>query len=281
MMTTISSVVELKKKAFEVRKTILNMCVKAGTGHVTSSMSCVEILVALYYSGLMRYDAQNPKWEDRDRLILSKAQASPTLYTILADCGFYDKSWTDTFAQKNGKFGVHLQGTIPGVEISCGSLGNGFGTGAGIALGAKMSCKPYLIYAILGDGECYEGSIWETAMFAAHNKLNNLVAIIDRNYLCTTDFTENLIALEPMEDKWKAFGWETKRIDGHSMEQVIGALENVRSRRSPKPLVIIADTVKGKGIESISNSIMNHGVAPKGDAAKLALAELERSCCNE
>ena len=276
-----ANIQQLKQKTQEIRRTALQMCIKAGTGHVTSSMSCAEILVALYYGGILNYDPKNPRWPQRDRLILSKAQASPALYAILSDIGFYPKEDIWTFAQKNGKFGVHLQGTIPGVEISCGSLGNGFGTGAGIALGAKMDRDLYLVFALLGDGELYEGSTWETAMFAAHNHLNNLVAIVDRNYLCTTDFTENLIALEPLDDKWRAYGWDVERIDGHSMEAVVNSLSSVRNRRSNKPLVIIADTVKGKGIESLSNSPMFHGIAPKGEAAKKALDELERSFCHE
>lgn len=270
---------ELKLKATDIRRMILNMCIKAGTGHVTSSLSCVEILVALYYGGIMKYNPRKPDWEDRDRLILSKAQASPTLYSILADCGYFDKEWLDTFAQVNGKFGVHLQGTIPGVEISCGSLGNGFGTGAGIALGAKMNRQLYMVFAVLGDGELYEGSVWETAMFAAHHRLNNLVAIVDRNYLCTTDFTENLIQLEPLDEKWRSFGWEVKHIDGHSLEQVIDALQNIRNRPCAKPLVVIADTVKGKGVESLSSSPMFHGIAPQGKDAEKAIKELERGSC--
>ena len=272
---------ELKKKALQIRKMILNMCIKAGTGHVTSSMSCVEILVALYYGGILRHDPKNPKWPERDRLILSKAQASPTLYSILADRGFYDVKDLDTFAQVGGKFGVHLQKTVTGVEISCGSLGQGFGTGAGIALGAKLNREYFMTFAILGDGELYEGSTWETAMFAAHYRLNNLVAIVDRNYLCTTDFTENLVALEPMADKWRAFGWDVLEIQGHDMEAVVRALGNVRSRRAERPYAIIAKTVKGKGVESLSDNPICHGIAPKGEAAQLAVAELERSSINE
>lgn len=268
---------QLEQKSLQIRKMLLNMCIKAGTGHVTSSMSCVEILVALYYGGIMKYDPKNPHWGSRDRLILSKAQASPTLYTILADCGYFGKDKLDTFAQANGAFGVHLQGTVPGVEISCGSLGQGFGTAAGLAYGARLDRELFMTFAILGDGELYEGSIWETAMFAAHHRLNNLVAIIDRNYMCTTDFTENLIALEPLEEKWRAYGWDAMTINGHSMQEVMGALDGVRSRRSPKPLAIIAETVKGKGVESLCDSPMCHGIAPKGEDARLAIAELERS----
>jgi transketolase len=266
----------LKKKSYEIRKTMLEMCIKAGTGHVTSSLSCIDILVSLYHGGIMKFDPQNPDWEGRDRFILSKGQASPALYVVLADIGFFDKNELNRFAQKDGKFGVHLQHDVPGVEITSGALGHGFGIAAGMALGAKMNQELYLVYALLGDGECYEGSIWETAMFASHNKLNNLVGIIDRNYLCVTDFTENLIELEPMEDKWLSFGWDVVRVDGHSFESIIDVLNKVRSRRSSKPLVIIADTVKGEGIECISNIPLWHGAAPKGKEIENCMLDLER-----
>jgi transketolase len=255
---------------------MLEMCIKAGTGHVTSSLSCIDILVSLYHGGIMKFDPQNPDWEGRDRFILSKGQASPALYAVLADIGFFDKNELDRFAQKDGKFGVHLQHDVPGVEITSGALGHGLGIAAGMALGAKMNQELYLVYALLGDGECYEGSIWETAMFASHNKLNNLVGIIDRNYLCVTDFTENLIELEPMEDKWLSFGWDVVRVDGHSFESIIDVLNKVRSRRSSKPLVIIADTVKGEGIECISNIPLWHGAAPKGKEIENCMLDLER-----
>lgn len=265
----------LKKKTFELRKTVLDMCIRAGTGHVTSSMSCMEILVALYYSGVMRHDPGNPAWAGRDRFILSKGQASPALYAALADLGYFPADALLRFAKADGMFGVHLQHDVPGVEITSGSLGHGFGIAAGIALGARMSREIYLTFALLGDGECYEGSIWETAMFASHNRLNNLVAIVDRNYICATDFTENLIALEPMEDKWRSFGWEVIRIDGHSLAQLLEALAGIRSRPSPRPLCIIADTVKGEGIECMADDPFWHGLAPKGrdaDEAKSCLA---------
>lgn len=269
---------ELKKKSYEIRKSVLQMCIKAGTGHVTSSLSSIDIMVALYYGNIMRFDPKNPKWEERDRFILSKGQASPALYAILADLGYFDKKELDKFAQKGGKFGVHLQCDVPGVEITSGSLGHGFGVAAGMALATKMNRQLHLVFALLGDGECYEGSIWETAMFAAHNKLNNLIAIIDRNYLCVTDFTENLIELEPMEDKWSAFGWNVERLDGHSFEDMLRVLRKVRSRRASRPLLIIADTVKGEGIECISNVPLWHGLAPQGRDAEICKVELERSC---
>ena len=267
----------LREKSFEIRKTVLSMCIKAGTGHVTSSMSCIDILVALYYGNILKHDPKNPNWSGRDRFIMSKGQASPALYAILGDLGYFDKRILERFGQKNGRISVHLQQDIPGVEITSGSLGHGFGVAAGIAMGIKMNRELNLVFTLLGDGELYEGSIWETAMFASHNRLNNLVAIIDRNYLCVTDFTENLIELEPLIDKWTAFGWNAKRINGHSFEEILGALLNIRSRRSSRPLVIIADTTKGAGIECISNIPLWHGVAPKGEEAELCLKALERS----
>lgn len=266
---------QLQKKAFQIRKNVLDMCVKAGTGHVTSSLSCIDLLVGLYYGNIMKYDPKDPLMPSRDRFILSKGQGSPALYAVLADAGFYDTKDLDDFAQEKGRFGLHLQSDVPGVEITSGALGHGFGVAAGIALGARMNRELYLVFALLGDGECYEGSIWETAMFASHNNLNNLVAVIDRNYLCVTDFTENLIALEPLADKWASFGWDVKRINGHSFEDILNALTYVRSRRTSKPLVVIADTVKGEGIECISNIPLWHGMTPTGEKADVCKIDLE------
>lgn len=266
---------ELGKKAFQIRQDMLEMCIKAGTGHVTSSLSSIDILVTLYYGGILRVDPGNPKWEGRDRFLLSHAQVSPALYAILGDLGFFDKKESGRFAQKNGKFGVHLQSDVPGVEITAGSLGQGFGIAAGVALGARMSRELYMVFTLIGDGECYEGSIWETAMFAGHHRLNNLVAIVDRNYMCVTDFTENIVALEPMEDRWRSFGWDVARINGHCFESLLNALKPARSRRSSRPLVVIADTVKGEGIESISNVPLWHGTAPKGEDADTCRRELK------
>lgn len=267
---------DLRHKSYQIRKSVLEMCIKAGTGHVTSSLSCIDILVALHYGNIMKTDPKNPDWEERDRFVLSKGQASPALYAILADLGYFDQRELEKFAQRGGKFGVHLQNDVPGVEITSGSLGQGFGVAAGMAYGAKMNRENHLIFTLLGDGECYEGSIWETAMFASHNRLNNLIAIIDRNYLCVTDFTENIVELEPLKDKWTAFGWEVRRINGHAFEEILNSLSHIRSRRSTKPLMIIADTVKGEGIEKISNIPLWHGASPKGKDAEECRLALER-----
>ena len=267
----------LEAKSQEIRELVLETCIKAGTGHVTSSFSCIEILVALYYGGALRTEPGNPDWEARDRFVLSKGQASPALYAVLGDLGFFDVRELDKFAQKDGIFGVHLQKNVPGVEITAGSLGQGYGVAAGLALGARMNGQDHMVYALLGDGELYEGSIWETSMFAAHHGLDNLVTIIDRNNLCVTDFTEKLIRLEPLEDKWSSFGFEAVRIDGHDIGAILDTIGGVRARASGKPLAVIADTVKGKGVKSMINSPLWHGAAPKGEQAEIARAELKET----
>lgn len=267
---------ELESKAKHLRQVVLDMCVAAGTGHVTSSFSCAEVLVALYY-GVMRFRPTEPKWEGRDRFIMSKGQASPLLYAVLADLGFFPADWLKGFCQTDGHFGVHLQHDVPGVEITAGSLGHGFGVATGMALAAKMDRKLWLTFALLGDGECYEGSIWEAAMFAAHYRLNNLVAIVDRNYLAATDFTEDMVELEPLGDKWRAFGWEVEEIDGHDFGAILDALEGVRSRRSARPKCIIATTVKGKGVGFMSDDPLWHAVAPRGDEIEVARTELGKA----
>ncbi len=270
----LNNINDLKQKAKYIRHEVLDMCVRAGTGHVTSAFSAVEIMVALFYGGILKFNPQNPKWKERDRFILSKGQASVLLYPILADLGYFPKEELNKFCQTDGNFGVHLQHDVPGAEITSGSLGHGFSIAAGIALAAKMNRELFMTFALLGDGELYEGSIWETAMFASHNRLNNLIAIVDRNHMCATDFTENIVALEPIDEKWKSFGWRVININGHSFEEIFEALSGFRSRKYVQPLVIIADTTKGKGVEFLSDDPLWHSLAPKGQQAIDAKKEL-------
>ncbi|HEC70164.1 MAG TPA: transketolase [Candidatus Omnitrophica bacterium] len=273
---------QLSKKAHYLRELVLDMCIKAKTGHLTSSFSCVEILVALYYGGILKYKVSQSKWARRDRFILSKGHASPLLYTVLSDLGFFPKEELFKFAQREGKFGVHLQNDVPGVEITSGSLGQGLGVGAGLALAFKKDKKPYKVFVLLGDGECYEGSIWEAVMFSSHHNLNNLIAIVDRNFLCVTDFTEKIVKFEPLEKKWEGFGWEVKRVDGHSFKELLSVLERRRLDKLKRPLVVIADTVKGKGISFIENKPLWHGIAPtKEKEIKRAREELRRRKLND
>ncbi len=256
------------------RKT-LEMCSKAGCGHVNSSFSIAEILTILYFGGVLRHDPQKPEWEERDRLILSKGQASPILYATLATEGYFPESWLSTFSKPGGKFAVHLQDDVPGVELSTGSLGHGLGVSCGMALGLKLKNELPLVFCILGDAECYEGSIWEAALVASHNNLNNLIVFLDRNCLGATDFTENMCALEPFEEKWLSFGWDTARINGHSFAELEIALRNIRGRKSNKPYIIICDTIKGNGIKELENSPFWHSRCPSPEhAAKILEEEL-------
>jgi len=266
----------LEEKAKWLRREVLEMCGKAGTGHVSSAFSCIEIVVALYYGGILRFNSHNPNWDERDRFIISKGHSGIAIYPILADLGFFPYDEIGRFCQKDGILGVHISKNIPGVEATTGSLGHGLGLGIGLALAAKMDRKLYMTVVLMGDGECYEGAVWESAMFAGHHQLNNLVAIVDRNMLCTTDFTENFLHLLPLEDKWKSFGWNTATIDGHSFDEILKVFADVRSRRSNKPLVVIANTIKGKGVSFMENIPIWHAVCPKDEQLRMAGEELRQ-----
>lgn len=265
----------LKDKVHQAKRSVLEMCVNAGMGHVTSAYSCAEILVALYYD-IMKINPQKPDDENRDRFIMSKNHGSVMTFPILADLGFIDSSLLMTFMKDGSPLGGHSKMSLNGVDFSGGSLGIGFGVAAGVAYGAKLDNKDFFTYVLIGDGECYEGSIWESAMFASHNKLNNLIAIVDRNELACTDFTEKMLAQEPMQDKWKSFGWETIEVDGHNLEKVLSALKNSKTRNNTEPLCIIAHTVKGKGVDFMSQKPLCHGAAPSGDDIKRAFSVLEK-----
>jgi len=193
---------------------------------------------------------------------------------LLADLGFFPVLELSRYSQDGGMLGGHSDIRVPGVEITSGSLGHGLGIAAGVALGAKLDGKDYLTFVVLGDGECQEGSIWEAAMFAGHHNLNKLVAIVDRNRLGAEDFTENTSRLAPFADKWEAFGWEVRSIDGHSIDEIMTALSDCRTRQSPKPLMIIANTIKGKGIPSLENTPKAHHTLPRGEEVIRARKDL-------
>jgi transketolase len=251
------------------------MCLSGRSGHLVSSFSCADILVALYYGGVLRFDPDNPGWSERDRFIMSKGHGAISLYPILADLGFFPTDELAKFCCGDGVLGAHPDNNIPGMEAVTGSLGHGLGIAAGLALAAKMDKKEYRTIALLSDGECYEGAVWEAAMFASHRQLNNLVGIIDRNGLTVTEFTEESLHLDPLEEKWKAFGWDAITIDGHAFVEILAALENLRSARSTKPTMIIANTVKGKGVSFMENSPLWHTGLPTGGQIEIALKELE------
>ncbi len=267
-------IIKLKRRANWVRKKILEMIIIAGAGHIAPSFSCIEILVALYYGGILRINPKNPKWKERDRFILSKGHASVALYALLADLGFFPISDLNGFAKEGSYLGVHAEDTTPGIEASTGSLGHGLSIGAGLALAAKIDKKRYITVVLLGDGECHEGSVWEAAIFAAHRHLNNLVAIVDYNRLSATDFLKNYLQVEPLEKKWEAFGWEVAVVNGHSFKSLLSVLNIIRSRPSPKPLAIIASTTKGKGISFMENNAIWHYRVPVQRGLEVARREL-------
>ncbi len=252
------------------------MCFRTGCGHIVSSFSCTDILVALYYGGTFRFDPSNRHWEGRDRFIMSKGHGAIALYPILADLGFFSLDELSKFCQCGGILGAHPDHVIPGVEVVSGSLGHGLGLAAGLALATKMDKQDRATVVLLGDGECYEGAVWEAAMFAGHHQLNNLTGIVDRNRLSVTDFTENSLRLDPFDEKWRSFGWETTTIDGHSFAEILAVLENLHSRSSSKPLMIIANTVKGKGVSFMQNEPLWHVLVPNAEQVELARRELSR-----
>ncbi len=265
---------ELMSKAKWVRQQILEMVVDAKKGHIGGALSCTDILVTLYYGGILRFDSGNPSWTDRDKFILSKGHSSIALYAILADLGFFPVSELNAFCQKGSMLGGHPDRNIPGIEADTGSLGHGLGIAAGLALGAKIDNKDYMTVALLGDGECQEGSVWEAAMFAAHHRLSNLIAIVDFNRQGVTDFIEDSVSLEPFADKWRAFNWDVKEVSGHSFEQLLGAFKDLRFRKSSRPLVVIASTIKGKGISFMEGKITWHHGVPTGKDLDKARQEL-------
>lgn len=269
----LSTVLELKEKTRQMKLATLDMCKETGDGYPTSAFSCAEILTVLYYN-IMRIDPQNPNWEDRDRFFLSKGHASSILYPILKDRGFFGQEVIDQYLQLGGEIGEQVRMGVPGVDCVSGSLGMGLGVAAGTALGGKMNRRKYFSFCVVGDGECSEGSIWEAAMFAGKYALNNLILFIDRNNVCKTDFTDNIIQLEPLEDKWRAFGWETRHINGHNIPEIIESLSDIRSMRHQKPLAIIADTIKGNGVDFMSNDALWHGVMPKGEQFENAYLQI-------
>jgi transketolase len=252
-------------KPSQLRQMILQSVKLSGTGHVATSFSCAEILTALYFGGILRYDTKNQNWKNRDRFLLSKGHAATAFYCVLAMAGYIQKEIALNVAGKDSLVGVHLQADIPGVEFTGGSLGQGLGLGAGMALAARMNRQNHMVFVLTGDGECNEGSIWESALFAGHHKLNNLVWLIDRNHMQCSDFTENCVSLESLEDKITAFGWRVRRCNGNDRDDIIDKLSDIRSRVTREPLCLICDTVKGKGLPRVENDLLAHHYLPDPD----------------
>jgi len=268
------SINELTHKAEEIRYDIISMISEAGSGHPGGSLSSADIGTVLFFNE-MKYDPNNPKWKDRDRFVLSKGHVAPLFYTLLAHAGYFDKSELLTLRKYKSRLQGHPASyKLPGVEVSTGSLGQGLSIASGMALAGKKDNKSYRVFTLLGDGELQEGQVWEAAMFAAHKKLDNLCAIVDRNHLQIDGRTEDVLALEPLCTKWDAFGWQSILIDGHIMSEILSAFDQFHSTKH-KPTVIIAKTVKGKGISFMEDQAGWHGKAPKGDEIEKALYEIK------
>lgn len=288
---------ELIAATKRARRNIIEMVFAANSGHPGGSLSAVEILSALYLR-IMRHDPENPAWPDRDRFILSKAHAVPVLYAALAEAGYFPHEEIYTFRKINSRLQGHSKfGTVPGVEMSGGSLGQGLSYGIGQCLAARMDGRDYRVYCLLGDGELNEGQIWEAAMAAAHHQLANLTAIVDRNHIQNDGFgdyervpedrrsdrpggrvmangyTANIMNLEPLADKWRAFGWHVFEVDGHDVFAVTEAIERAKGVFD-RPSVVIAHTVKGKGVSYMENNPAFHGKAPTPEEKEQALQEI-------
>ena len=269
------SVEELKQMAATIRCDIIEMICTAQAGHPGGSLSATDVVTALYFR-LMRIDPANPGWEDRDRFILSKGHACPVWYAALAERGYFDKSHLGTLRQLNSILQGHPDmHKTPGIDMTAGSLGHGLSVGVGMALAGKLQKKDYHVWVVIGDGEAQEGSIWEAAMAAAKWKLDNLTAILDRNNLQNDFYVDDLMPIEPLADKWRAFGWNTEEIDGHNMEEIVPALERAKAFQGA-PSILIASTVKGKGVSYMENVCEWHGKAPSREQADQALDEIRR-----
>jgi transketolase len=268
-----NQVYQMEVKAVQIRKDIIQSIHKAGKGHIGGAYSIVEILVSLYFGDVLKFDSNNPRWEGRDRFILSKGHAGIALYAVLADLGFFPKEELD-FLNKGRLLAEHPDPRIPGIEVVSGSLGHGLSIGAGMALADKFDDKPRKTFVLMGDGECYEGSVWEAAMFASHHKLNNLCGIVDRNGLITHGTTESINRLEPFKDKWLAFGWNVVEVDGHDIKTIVRALNAFKRKSSDRPTLILANTVKGKGVSFMENQASWHHGGIDDKKLELSLLEL-------
>ena len=267
-----SSLLEIKDLARRVRVDVLNMVAKANSGHPGGSLSETDILAVLY-GKVMKHDPAKPDLIDRDRFILSKAHACPGLYAVLAETGYFEVKELDTFRQINSRIQGHAHIKTPGVEMSGGSLGQGLSFGVGVSLASRLNGLPSRTFVLLGDGECDEGQIWEAAMSASHHGVDNLVAIVDRNRIQNDRWTHEVMGLEPFADKWKSFGWHAMEVDGHSIDELLSAFDTADKTKG-RPSVIIANTLKGKGVSFMENNVDFHGKAPSPEELSKALEEL-------
>ncbi len=268
------SIKEMEAVAKRLRRHIITMTGKAGSGHPGGSLSAVEIVTALYFR-VLRHKPSDPCWADRDRFILSKGHAAPLLYAALAESGYFPVDELITLRQLDSYLQGHTDCTVcPGVEMSAGTLGQGLSFAIGVTLAGRLNSQKYEVYVLLGDGECDEGQVWEGAMAAAHFKLDNLVTIVDNNGMQIDGWNRDVMNLDPFNKKWQAFGWHVIEIDGHDFAQLIEAFNQAKLVRG-QPTVIIAHTIKGKGVSFMENNVDFHGKAPNATEVEIALKELE------
>ena len=268
------SVKQMEAVAKRLRRHIITMTGRAGSGHPGGSLSAVEIVTTLYFK-VLRHKPQDPCWADRDRFILSKGHAAPLLYATLAECGYFPVDELATLRQLDSRLQGHTDRVAtPGVEMSAGALGQGLSFALGVALAGRLNSQDYRAYVLLGDGECDEGQIWEAAMAAAHFKLDNLVAIVDNNGQQIDGWNRDVMSLDPFNKKWQAFGWQVIEVNGHHLTSLIEAFDQAKLVKR-KPTVIIAHTIKGKGVSFMENNPDFHGKAPNAEEVEIALKELE------
>lgn len=257
--------------AWKIRRRGVDMVHRAHASHIASILSCADIMAVLY-SDVLKYDCNNPQWSERDRLVLSKGHSGVALYVALAGAGFFPESVLDTYGQDGSVLSCHISHKgVSGVELSTGSLGHGVCVACGMALDGKLKKKDYRVYAVIGDGECNEGSVWEMAMLAAENELNNFTVVIDKNGMQAMGFTKDIIKMDNMSERWQAFGWQVLEVDGHDH----GALRSAFGMQSiSAPCVIIADTIKGHGISFMENNLLWHYRDPQDEYYNIAVREL-------
>ncbi len=274
-MTMEQMILELKQKAKELRKQIIEVVYKAQSGHPGGSLSEIDMLVGLYHYKL-KVNPQNPNWENRDRFVLSKGHASPGLYAVLADKGYFAKSELDGFRKTGRMLQGHPELNTPGIDFAGGSLGQGICFALGIALAGKLDKKDYKVYCMIGDGEAQEGSVWEASMAAAFYKLDNFITILDKNQVQETGKIKDIMDLGDAAAKWKSFGWNTIEINGHDMDEIISALDKASKLQNKKPTIIISNTIKGKGVSFMELNHKFHGKAPNEEEYKKAVEEIDK-----
>lgn len=263
----------LEEKANQIRQSIIDMLVEAGSGHSAGPLGMADIFTAFYFH-ILNHDPKNPEWPDRDRLALSNGHICPVRYAAMAHAGYFPVEELKTLRKINSRLQGHPhRSALPGMETTSGPLGSGLSQAVGMALAAKLNRKKYRVYCITSDGEHDAGNTWEAAMFAGKNKLNNLTVVIDRNNIQIDGFTENIMPLEPLKDKYEAFNWHVLEVDGHNIEEFVDAVNEARAIYE-KPTVIIAHTIPGKGVSFMENDYLWHGKPPNKEEAKKALEEL-------